>query len=227
MFLSLYFSTRVCDTYICMRARCLAFSLILIPTQGKLSTIEIDDVVVAQSAAVKLVCPLGNVPLAAPARERVCAHIRCFDADMYLRMNERWKCPVCNNTLMVEDRRVDDYMVEVVRAAGAHNVVEFSEDGSWHVARDPGLVVVATDAAASPPSLAQPHVLVHQPLLQRHPCAGPSALSSAIAGCVSEHPPLPPPGPAEYTYMEGGSPVVFTSSRMFASSVCVYGGSFT
>ena len=40
-----------------------------------------------------------------PCRASTCDHLQCFDADLYLKMNEKkpkWVCPVCNKPAYFE-----------------------------------------------------------------------------------------------------------------------------
>lgn len=48
---------------------------------------------------VSLMCPLGKMRMTAPCRSSTCLHLQCFDANLFLLMNERkptWNCPVCD-----------------------------------------------------------------------------------------------------------------------------------
>ena len=42
---------------------------------------------------------LGKMRMTTPCRSSTCDHLQCFDASLYLMMNEKkpkWVCPVCN-----------------------------------------------------------------------------------------------------------------------------------
>lgn len=48
---------------------------------------------------VSLMCPLGKMRMTTPCRSSTCLHLQCFDANLFLLMNERkptWNCPVCD-----------------------------------------------------------------------------------------------------------------------------------
>ena len=51
-----------------------------------------------------------------PCRANTCDHLQCFDANLYLMMNERkpkWLCPVCNKTALFENLLLDGFFKEV------------------------------------------------------------------------------------------------------------------
>ena len=46
---------------------------------------------------------LGKMRMTTPCRSSTCDHLQCFDASLYLMMNEKkpkWQCPVCNKSGM-------------------------------------------------------------------------------------------------------------------------------
>jgi hypothetical protein len=52
-----------------------------------------------------------------PCRSNTCDHLQCFDANLFLMMNERkpkWLCPVCNKLALFENLMVDGYFKEVM-----------------------------------------------------------------------------------------------------------------
>ncbi|GFY50356.1 e3 SUMO-protein ligase PIAS3 [Trichonephila inaurata madagascariensis] len=60
-----------------------------------------------------LMCPLGKIKMEFPCRALTCTHIQCFDAALYIQMNEKkpkWICP---------------------QAPAECTEVQFHEDGSW------------------------------------------------------------------------------------------------
>ncbi|KAJ8872185.1 hypothetical protein PR048_025787 [Dryococelus australis] len=55
--------------------------------------------IAATSLRVSLACPLGKTRMALPCRSTSCSHLQCFDASVFLNMNElrpTWQCPVCS-----------------------------------------------------------------------------------------------------------------------------------
>ena len=48
-----------------------------------------------------------------PARASTCTHLQCFDAPMYLQMNEKkptWICPVCDKPAEFEKLFIDGFV---------------------------------------------------------------------------------------------------------------------
>ena len=48
-----------------------------------------DQEIATTSCKVSLACPLGKMRMNAPCRASTCDHLQCFDAQLYLQMNER------------------------------------------------------------------------------------------------------------------------------------------
>ncbi|KAJ8977311.1 hypothetical protein NQ317_009329 [Molorchus minor] len=66
-------------------------------------------------------CPLGKMRMTTPCRAVTCSHLQCFDASLYLQMNERkptWNCPVCDKPSLYDNLVIDGYFQEM-----AHGVV--------------------------------------------------------------------------------------------------------
>lgn len=94
-----------------------------------------DNEVATMNLQTSLVCPLGKVRMSTPCKSVTCKHIPCFDALVYLRMNEKkpsWICPVCYRPAYYQDLIIDGYFMEVLENT-ASNVTEVSLnlDGSW------------------------------------------------------------------------------------------------
>ncbi len=56
-----------------------------------------------------------------PARSSTCDHLQCFDAALYLMMNERkpkWLCPVCNKMAFFDNLQIDGFFKEVSSLMG-------------------------------------------------------------------------------------------------------------
>lgn len=53
---------------------------------------------------------LGKMRLTVPCRAVTCSHLQCFDAALYLQMNEKkptWICPVCDKKATYESLIID------------------------------------------------------------------------------------------------------------------------
>jgi len=65
-----------------------------------------DNEIATTSCKVTLACPLGKMRMTFPCRASTCDHLQCFDAQLYLMMNEKkpkWVCPVCNKSAYYEN----------------------------------------------------------------------------------------------------------------------------
>ena len=58
--------------------------------------------------------------MSTPCRPTTCDHLQCFDASLFLMMNEKkptWICPVCDSPAKYDDIMVDGYFEEVIKSA--------------------------------------------------------------------------------------------------------------
>lgn len=93
---------------------------------------------------------LGKVRMHIPVKPRNCDHLQCFDANLYLMMNEKkptWKCPVCDQSAKYSDLIIDGYVIkcqisfsrclfryfEEVLGAMQSSIteIELMKDGGW------------------------------------------------------------------------------------------------
>jgi len=96
-----------------------------------------DQEIATTSCKVTLACPLGKMRMTAPARASTCDHLQCFDAQLYLMMNEKkpkWVCPVCNKPALMENLLIDGFFLDLVRSprlpSDEHEIV-LHNDGTW------------------------------------------------------------------------------------------------
>ena len=55
---------------------------------------------------------LGKMRLTIPCRSMTCSHLQCFDATLYIQMNEKkptWVCPVCDKKAPYEHLIIDGW----------------------------------------------------------------------------------------------------------------------
>ncbi|CAB4067120.1 PIAS1 [Lepeophtheirus salmonis] len=95
-----------------------------------------DCEIATTSCKVTLACPLGKMRMSLPCRATTCDHLQCFDARLYIQMNERkpkWICPVCNKNAMYENLMVDGYFFEVLNdpKLGTENEIVLKNDAEW------------------------------------------------------------------------------------------------
>ncbi|KAF5291367.1 hypothetical protein FQA39_LY03518 [Lamprigera yunnana] len=86
---------------------------------------------------VSLMCPLGKMRMSTPCRAVTCQHLQCFDASLYLQMNERkptWNCPVCDKPALYDNLVIDGYFQDVLNSSTNEvSEIELHNDGSWSV----------------------------------------------------------------------------------------------
>ena len=72
-----------------------------------------------------------------PCRPTTCDHLQCFDASLFLMMNEKkpkWECPVCQKSAEPEKLQIDGFFLNLVksnRLPSDENDIVLHTDGSW------------------------------------------------------------------------------------------------
>uniref|UniRef100_A0AAQ4QHF2 Protein inhibitor of activated STAT 1 n=1 Tax=Gasterosteus aculeatus aculeatus TaxID=481459 RepID=A0AAQ4QHF2_GASAC len=97
-------------------------------------TADPDSEIATTSLRVSLLCPLGKMRLMIPCRALTCSHLQCFDATLYIQMNEKkptWVCPVCDKKAPYEHLIIDGLFVEILNSCMDCDEIQFKEDGSW------------------------------------------------------------------------------------------------
>uniref|UniRef100_T1JE32 Protein inhibitor of activated STAT n=1 Tax=Strigamia maritima TaxID=126957 RepID=T1JE32_STRMM len=95
---------------------------------------DADSEIATTSLRVSLLCPLGKMRMQFPCRAISCSHLQCFDASLYLQMNEKkptWICPVCDKSAPFDKLVLDGLFMEIFASASESNEIQFHEDGSW------------------------------------------------------------------------------------------------
>lgn len=98
---------------------------------------DADSEIATTSLRVSLACPLGKMRMSTPCRATTCSHLQCFDASLFLQMNERkptWNCPVCDKPALYDNLTIDGYFQEVLvsnKLLPDVNEIQLLQDGSW------------------------------------------------------------------------------------------------
>ncbi|XP_012261053.1 E3 SUMO-protein ligase PIAS1-like isoform X2 [Athalia rosae] len=98
---------------------------------------DADSEIATTSLRVSLACPLGKMRMSTPCRASTCSHLQCFDASLFLQMNERkptWNCPVCDKPALYDNLVIDGYFQEVLtsnKLLQDGNEIQLLQDGSW------------------------------------------------------------------------------------------------
>merc|ERR1712218_703639 len=97
-----------------------------------------EDGIATTNLKVTVSCPLGKMRMSMPCRPTTCDHLQCFDASLFLMMNEKkptWTCPVCDGPAKYDDLILDGYFQEVIKAdelPEEENEIILNQDGSWN-----------------------------------------------------------------------------------------------
>ncbi|XP_046662197.1 E3 SUMO-protein ligase PIAS2 isoform X2 [Homalodisca vitripennis] len=100
---------------------------------------DADSEIATTSLRVSLMCPLGKLRMTIPCRPTTCTHLQCFDANLYLQMNERkptWTCPVCDKPGLFDKLVIDGYFQEVLSSGKLPpdgNEIQLHQDGTWSI----------------------------------------------------------------------------------------------
>ncbi|XP_042198876.1 E3 SUMO-protein ligase PIAS1 isoform X1 [Callorhinchus milii] len=97
-------------------------------------TADPDSEIATTSLRVSLLCPLGKMRLTIACRAITCSHLQCFDATLYIQMNEKkptWVCPVCDKKAPYEYLIIDGLFMEILNCCTDCDEIQFKEDGAW------------------------------------------------------------------------------------------------
>ncbi|XP_075995051.1 E3 SUMO-protein ligase PIAS1 isoform X2 [Genypterus blacodes] len=97
-------------------------------------TADPESEIATTSLRVSLLCPLGKMRLTVPCRSMTCSHLQCFDATLYIQMNEKkptWVCPVCDKKAPYEHLIIDGLFMEILNSCSDCDEIQFLEDGNW------------------------------------------------------------------------------------------------
>lgn len=103
-----------------------------------LSGQEDDDVIVeSDSINVLLKDPLAYIRIRVPIQLIHCKHVQCFDGEVFLELQLQvptWRCPLCSQSIKLEDLLVCQWMQEVLQNVGDDDIesIEVERDGVWH-----------------------------------------------------------------------------------------------
>ena len=72
--------------------------------------------------------PFREMKLTVPCCAVTCAHLQCFDAALYLQMNEKkptWICPVCDKKAAYESLILDGLFIEILNDCSDMDEIKF------------------------------------------------------------------------------------------------------
>ncbi len=98
---------------------------------------EDPDEIVATSMVLSLKDPVGYTRITTPCRGLGCNHVQCFDAALYLQLQEQaptWTCPICNRAAPWEQLALDQYVNDILNLTPKSvEAVNVEPDGKWHI----------------------------------------------------------------------------------------------
>lgn len=100
---------------------------------------DVDPDLATTSYRFSLVCPLGKMRMQIPAKSINCDHLQCFDAHIFILMNEKkptWMCPTCNKSCLYDDILIESYFLDIVTSPNlpdSSKEIEILADGTWRV----------------------------------------------------------------------------------------------
>ncbi|CAA0811976.1 E3 SUMO-protein ligase SIZ1 [Striga hermonthica] len=113
------------------------------PTENADSDSDIE--VVADFIPVNLRCPMSGLRIKMAGRFKPCAHMGCFDLEVFVEMNQRsrkWQCPICLKNYSLEKIIIDPYFNRItskMQKCGEDVAeIEVKPDGSWRAKGEGG-----------------------------------------------------------------------------------------
>lgn len=90
------------------------------------------------SVRVSLVCPLSLTRIKIPVKSINCYHLECFDAIVYILMNEKnptWLCPICEESCLYDDLLIDAFLLKIIKNVSLErfNKIELLPSGMWRL----------------------------------------------------------------------------------------------
>lgn len=104
---------------------------------------DVDPDLATTSYRFSLVCPLGKMRMKIPAKSINCDHLQCFDASIFILMNEKkptWMCPTCSKSCFYDDIQIESYFLDIVSSPtlpDSCKEIEILADGTWRVYEEP------------------------------------------------------------------------------------------
>nr|XP_043609090.1 E3 SUMO-protein ligase SIZ1-like [Erigeron canadensis] len=99
--------------------------------------------IVADNIAVNLRCPMSGSRIKIAGRFKPCAHMGCFDLEVFVEMNQRsrkWQCPICLKNYSLENVIIDPYFTRITskmcNCGEDMTEIEVKPDGSWRAKSD-------------------------------------------------------------------------------------------
>ncbi|XP_010520346.1 PREDICTED: E3 SUMO-protein ligase SIZ1-like [Tarenaya hassleriana] len=109
-------------------------------TGGDNADSDSDIEVVADFFTINLRCPMSGSRIKVAGRFKPCAHMGCFDLEVFVELNQRsrkWQCPICLKNYSLEHIIMDPYFNRVTSKMRHCDEdvteIEVKPDGSWRV----------------------------------------------------------------------------------------------
>ncbi|KAK5096655.1 E3 SUMO-protein ligase pli1 [Lithohypha guttulata] len=96
-----------------------------------------DDDIIATSSNMSLKDPVQMTRIETPCRSISCKHNECFDAAVFLALQEQaptWTCPICNRPAAWETLVFDQFVQDILdNTSSDTEQVTIEPDGRWHL----------------------------------------------------------------------------------------------
>lgn len=96
-----------------------------------------DDDIVATSSNMSLKDPVQMTRIETPCRSMTCKHTECFDAAVFLALQEQaptWTCPICNRPAAWDTLVIDQFVQYILdNTPKDAEQVTVEPDGNWHL----------------------------------------------------------------------------------------------
>ena len=96
-----------------------------------------DDDIVATSSNMSLKDPVQMTRVETPCRTMTCKHTECFDAAVFLALQEQaptWTCPICNRPAAWDTLVIDQFVQHILDNTSTDTEqVTVEPDGKWHL----------------------------------------------------------------------------------------------
>lgn len=106
----------------------------------EMNRINADPDLAATSSKMSLKDPISTLRITVPVRSTVCQHNQCFDASMFMQLQEQaptWNCPICTKTVSFESLCVDKYFEEILESTSRSiEQVTIEPNGVWRVVKE-------------------------------------------------------------------------------------------
>ncbi|KAK3710564.1 E3 SUMO-protein ligase pli1 [Vermiconidia calcicola] len=105
-----------------------------------MSKANADPDIAATSIRMSLKDPISTMRITTPIRSSHCTHNQCFDAAMFMQLQEQapqWSCPICTKSIPFETLCVDEYFQEILNSTPKDTEkIDVEPNGEWKAIKE-------------------------------------------------------------------------------------------